>query len=313
MVILSVIITYTGCKKESNDENNATKDQFIGTWQGILTFDASSEPFTSQSTLTILQSGDNLSGYLIIHNDPEIQRLRLITLTNGVYSMEVICGDPGHIDCHSWDFSGTLTLAETNLIKFNVSGVVCQEIQGTLTGDFTKISSIPDDSGYITFAQIGREWRYRFTGWDSSLCELKMNIDEDLGNGIFSAIVTTDCFGWPPKIWWYVSPNKWCDMDSTLLDTRILNVRADAKVGDVYQTILDGDTITVTVLSLSDPVTIEGTTYNCIKLLKEGTQWEQYFKGYCWMTFDIGLIKYEAIYPNQPHDVHYEELIFKNF
>ena len=83
IIIFTMVITAPGCKKESNDENNVTKEQFVGTWQGILTFAATSESFTEQTTLTILQSGENLSGYLIINNDPEIQRRYLARSRSG--------------------------------------------------------------------------------------------------------------------------------------------------------------------------------------------------------------------------------------
>ncbi|NQV03576.1 MAG: hypothetical protein HQ542_13080 [Bacteroidia bacterium] len=316
MIILSVVMTSIGCKKK-NDDNSTSKEQYAGTWQGTITF-TGGQTWTELATLTIRLSGENLLGYFSVQGDPEITRLRLITFANGVYSFSLVCSTPDDEDCQNWNVTGTLILVTTNNISINMSGTFCGSQggeQGTLTGDLAKISSTPEDANYITFGQVGREWRYRVTGFDGTQCLLEYYLSGDLGNGVFSGIATSDC-GWQwdqIQYWWYVSPNMWCDMSSASLDTRILNILADTKVGDIYQTILGEDTVTVTVLSLNDPVIIDGKTYNCIKVRKEGFQFDHYFEGYAWMTFGIGLIKYEAIEPNQPYDVHLEELIWKNF
>ncbi|MFC2101714.1 hypothetical protein ACFLS7_01850 [Bacteroidota bacterium] len=316
MIVLSVVITTVGCKKKT-DDNTSTKDQYVGTWQGTINFVSIDESYTEQATITIRLSGENILGYLIIHDEFNVDRLRLIIFENGVYSFAIVCSDPGHEDCEKWDVKGTLTLSETNVLQLNVSGMFCGQNggkQGTLTGDLSKTSSTPDDSNFFTFAQVGREWHYRVTGYDGGECLMKFHLNEDLGNGIFTGIMTNDACGWEQRQYcWYVSPAQWCDMENVYLDSRIVNIQADAKVGDVYYSALPNDTITMTVLSLNDPVIIDGKTYSCMKIKRQGVLYGKHFDGYIWVTFETGLIKYEQILPNQTGDVHLEELIWKNF
>lgn len=317
MIILSVVMTFVGCKKKNNDDNTANKDQYVGTWQGIIA-SIDDGKWSDTATVSIRLSGDNLFGYLTTAGDPEVSRLRLISFADGIFTYALICNTPEEEDCQNWNVTGTLTLTGTNVIKLYLSGTFCGPQggeQGTVTGDLTKTSSIPDDSNYITFAQVGREWRYRVTGFDGMQCMLKYYLTGDLGNGVFSGIATNDCnWQWETMdYWWYVSPAKWCDMQSASLDTMILNIRADAKVGDVYTTVIGSDSVVVEVLSLNDPVIIDGKTYTCYKILKKGNQFGGYSEGYGWGTFGIGFIKYEAIEPNNPWDVHLEELVWKNF
>jgi len=316
MIVVCMIMTPVGCKKKSDDSNTSSIDQFVGTWQGPITF-SGTEVWDKMATLSIRLSDNVLTGFLTIQDDPDVSRLRQISFANGVMSFALVCSTPEDEDCQNFNVSGTLAL-NGNAIKINMSGTFCGNgggEQGTVTGDIVKTSSTPDDSKYITFAQVGREWQYRITGFDGYQCILKFSLTEDLGNGVFAGTMSNDC-GWGSgqnQFWWYVSPAMWCDMMNASLNTRILNIRSDAQVGDIYQTIYGEDTVTVTVLSLNDPVVIDGTTYSCYKILKKTTQFGSYSEGYAWGTFAIGFIKYEAILPNQPYDVHLEELIFKNF
>ena len=315
MIIVSLVITSVGCKKKTDDDT-ATKEQYVGTWQGTYTY-TGDEPETGEATITIRLSQGNLLGYLALDDDLAVLRLRLTLFADGVYNFSLVNSTPEEEDCQNWNAGGTLTLSG-NVITINISGTFCGsqgQDQGTLTGNLSKTSSTPEDSDFITFAQAGREWRYRVTGFDGDDCMLKFYLAEDLGNGVFSGIISGDCewIGPQAQFWWYVSPTMWCDMQSASLDTRIVNIMAFANVGDVYETIIGNDTTIVTVMSLNDPVMIDGKTYNCWKVLKKTNQFGGYSEGYAWGTFAIGLIKYEGILPNQPHDVHLEELTWKNF
>ena len=316
MIILSVVITSVGCKKKGDDA--PTKDQFVGTWQGAFTYTGSDgQVQTGQATITIRLSGESLLGYLSVEEDPLVYRFQLLSFVDGVYTFKLVNSTPEDEDCQNWNVNGTITLSG-NVITINMSGIFCGpqgEEPGTFAGNLSKTSSTPEDSNFITFAQVGREWHYRVTGFDGDQCTLIFNLNEDLGNGVFSGIVSGDCewIGAQAQFWWYVSPQMWCDMQSASLNTRFVNIRADAKVGDVYKSVVGNDSTEVTVLSINDQVIIAGTTYNCYKVLKKTNQFGSYSEGWAWGNNAVGFIKYEAIIPNNPHDVHLEELVYKNF
>jgi hypothetical protein len=316
MLAVSMTVIAGGCKKK-NTEPADNRAQFVGTWQGTITFTGGTG-WTDQGILSVRLSGDNLIGYVTRVSEPVVMRLRMISFANGIYSFEMVCANPDDPDCQTWNVTGTLTISGTTILQLSASGTFCGPgggIQGTVTGDLTRTSPNPDDSNYITFAQAGREWHLRITDYSGNQCTYILHLDQDLGNGIFSGTGTTDC-NWPTQLttfYWYVQPGIWCDMRTASLDSRILNIRSDAQVGDTYQSIVGNDTITVTILSLNDQVVIDGKTYDCIKGRKYGHQWLGYSDGYFWMQFNTGLIKYEALQPNGPTDVHYEELVWRNF
>jgi len=310
-ILLLGVAALIGCsKKESND--TIVKEQYVGTFQGTLVYnDGTAQP--NEVTLSIILSNGVLTGYLKSVDDPYAYRLREVSFEEGVLHISVVCITPEDPDCANWSVTGTLSFVD-NILIVNISGTFCGNIHATITGNIPRIDPEPEISSYITFAQVGREWQYRVTAFNGMECLMTFALTNDLGNGVFAGIFTTDC-GWTSgtPFWWYVSPNAWCDMMSADLNTRILNILSDAEVGDIYQTIQGDDTTTVTVLSVNDPVVIDGITYSCYKLLKKTTQFGSYSEGYAWMTFDIGMIKYEAILPANPTDVQTEELIIRNF
>lgn len=315
MIILSMAITLVGCSKNETD-NTTTKDQYVGTYQGTIVYNDGTAQ-SGQVTLSIVLSNGVLTGYFQPQDDPYAYRLREVSFEDGVLHVSFVCSSPEEEDCANFSVTGTLTFVD-NIIIIGLSGTFCGSgggIQATVSGNLPRIDPIPDVTNFFTFAQAGREWRYKVTGFDGTACFLSFHLTEDLGNGVFGGSATNDCnWQWDVvQFWWYVSPNAWCDMMTASLNSRILNLMSDAKVGDIYTTIIGNDSIVVEVISLNDPVVIDGNTYNCLKLLKKGKQFDHYSEGYSWVTFDIGMVKYEAIIPNQATDVHLEELIWKNF
>lgn len=314
VIILLGITALAGCSnKETAD--TATKENYVGTFQGTIVYNAGTAQ-TGEATLSIVLRNGLLTGYLQTQDDPYAYRLREVSFDDGVLHVSLVCSSPEEPDCANWNVTGTLTFVD-NILIVSLSGTFCGSgggTQATVSGNIPRIDPEPEISGFITFAQAGREWQYRVTTFSGIECLMSFALTTDLGNGVFAGTFTNDC-GWTSgtPFWWYVSPNGWCDMLSADLNTRILNILSNAKVGDIYQTIQGDDTTTVTVLSLNDPVVIDGITYTCYKLLKQTTQFGSYSEGYSWMTFDIGMIKYEAILPNHDYDVQYEELILRNF
>jgi hypothetical protein len=317
MIPLVLGVFLAGCSKDENNENqDVVKSDLVGTWEGTITF-TSTQPQSGTARLAITLSNDMLTGFLSVQDDPYTTRIQGISFSNGVWNCSLVCNTPNEDDCKNFNVTGTITKSGQSL-NISFAGIFCGKDggeQATVTGTFTLLNTIPDVGRFFTFAALGREWRYKVTNFDQSECLLEFQITEDKGNGVFAGIATNDCqWMWQQTpFWWYVSPNQWCDMMSPSLDSCIMNLLSNAKAGDHYQTFFGNDTVWVDVLSVSDPVTINGQTYDCYKLYKKTHQFGSYSEGYVWMTFNLGMIKYEAISPNSPSDVFTEELIWRNF
>jgi len=311
-----------GCTKKSDDTNTPTNpdlSQFVGQWQGSVHYKSASDSSTSTVTVNYISiENGNILGFL--NTGADVNYLSSNTFSNGVLSFVVSNAQPGPGNCLNFKVTGTATPTGTNQISVNISGIFCSGTggeQATVTGTMSKISPTPDISHYLRFCASGRSWTYKVTAWDGSTCQFTFAITKDHKNGVFEGNMTTNC-NWSftnKTIGWYVQPTEWDDMYDTTLASRVINYQTWAVVGTKFMYAQNGDTVITTVLSLNDPVTVNGVNYNCIKLYRDFRYNEvgRNSTGYCWFTYSVGMIKYEALTPNGPTDVHYEELWSKNF
>ena len=125
-----VTIIGTGGGSSSNNGSSgdpiddATMNDFVGTWAGNIEFTSDTESFTEPITLNVSIEGDNLVGMLVF-DDGESDILTG-TVSNGMWHFDIISSDPSDPDCANWDVSGISELFDDfNEMEISASGTFC--------------------------------------------------------------------------------------------------------------------------------------------------------------------------------------------
>jgi len=177
-------------------------------------------------------------------------------------------------------------------------------------------NNTPDPTTSFTLAKVGHLRVYRITNLKGS-CEYNVEVTKDLGNGVYELTYQQGTCAWnlpTSTTYMFCTPEEWGSVFSLNPLNVQINLRTDAKVGTVYTWINPPDTILVTVLNLTDNVTVQAGKFECIKVRKDG---KMYFGGdtltfasYYWITYKYGLVKLENIFGNPGQD---QELVSANW
>ncbi len=114
-------------------ETSATRNDFVGVWEGAVEFEDEGETKTAAVTVDLSLSGDSLVGTmssLVLDEEEPDTRNIAGTVTNGTLTFDILVSEEDRDDpnCANWDASATATLdASLTTMNINLFGTFCGE------------------------------------------------------------------------------------------------------------------------------------------------------------------------------------------
>ena len=323
LILISAIflISFSGCKKKSFDPTGKTIEDFIGTWKGNISTFKNNQLLKEYGTMVIYPDagGKLLSGILFMKETSVFHSFQFV---KGTLYFKVVNNDPVNVMCQNWSLGGYAVFSDEGKIDIRITGNECGQLGDEFINWLGTMASVqvPADSvKYFNFAKTGNSWSYKVTLKNGDSCQVQKLVNNVTASYQFSGATTQTC-GWAGQnrsFNWIVSPSEFSVVNDSTLSEKPCTFPINAKPGVVYNSYVNSDTLTVTLLDTTAVITTPAGSYSCFRFRYTGpvhTCTVKYTRtAYLWLNNRYGVVRQEVLNPPDSTDVHIQELSSKNF
>jgi len=320
ILIFSALIIFTAsCKKKSFDPMTKGQGDFIGTWTGTLTAFKNNKLIKETGNFLIFpEEGGNLLGGIIYLSETRV--FRQFQFQNGTLYFRVVNTDPSNPVCQNWNLSGYASFSDESTMEIRISGNECG-IAGSEYVDWSGTlvqSSVKKDSlSCFTFAKAGNNWTYEVAKQNGDSCHIQKLVAIKTGDYNFTGESTHTC-GWTNQnipLKWILTPAEFVIGDDATIIDHPITIPVYAKQGVVYKTILNQDTVTLTLLYSNVIVNTSAGTFACNQykytepVISDSIQTTR--TAFLWLDYHSGIIQHLVVNPLNDQDIKSQILTAK--
>ncbi|MCX6268044.1 MAG: hypothetical protein NTW16_11895 [Bacteroidetes bacterium] len=321
LVCAIFLIPFSGCKKNAFDPSSKSVGDFVGTWKGSISTFKNNKLLKEDGTMVIYpDAGDNnVSGILFMEETSVFHEFQFV---DGTLYFKVDNNDPANPYCQNWTLSGFAVFATESEINIHISGNECGAHGDEFiswVGNMTPTVVSEDSLEYYNFAKSGNIWTYKLTLKNGDTCQVQKQVSQVSANYNFSGPISETC-GWTAEnmtFRWDVNPSGFSILHDSTLSNYPLNFAINSKLGVVYYSYINSDTITVSLLDSNVMITTPAGNYKCVRFRYTEPVYTDTIKvtktAYVWLNVRYGIIRQETLNPADPTDIQLQELISKNF
>jgi hypothetical protein len=321
IILAILVIPFAGCKKESFDPTAKSQGDFIGTWKGVISTFKDNKLLKEYGTVVIYQdaSGTMLTGILFMSETNVFHEFQFV---DGTLYFNVENNDPENPFCQNWSLGGYAVFTAEDEIEISIAGNECGQVGDEFInweGTLQSVTDSPDSVKYFNFGTTGNLWNYKVLLKNGDTCQLSKQIITAAPNYVCSGFTGQNCFGNGQNLAfeWSVSPSVFLvQKDSTVCNNPV-SFPINAKYGVTYNSLVNSDTVSVTLVDTNYYLVTPGGSFTCIRFMYTEPVYYGSLKikrsAYLWLNNRYGIIRQEVINPVGATDIRVMELSSKGF
>jgi hypothetical protein len=330
-LFLPALLFFAGCKKDDGFKSeNATFDDYTGTWRGTITTFKDNERRTQDGSLMIYRTGqgDHLAAILNMSyenmNHVLINHINLGVETkfnNGIWYFLLVPDDTVDVACQNWSLAGFTSLTAHGHMEINLAGNECGEIGDQFvawSGSMIRISEELDGSACYSFGKKGNKWNYRDVLMNGDTVSCEMQITNDVTNFQCSGVSSTQSGSQviTSNFTWTADPSRYITADDAA-GNRITGVfRQDALAGMPYLWTNGTDSLRMTLLKKQDTVYLSCGMFMACKFKVEAFAHSAGLESktsMVWVLNQKGILRIESAQGKESTDIRERVLVSTNF
>jgi hypothetical protein len=266
------------------------------------------------------EGGATLGGIIYLS---ETRVFKEFQFEHGTLYFRVLNTDPTNPSCQNWNLSGYVSFLDENTLDMRISGNECGFVGSEYVdwgGSLTKKPSGQDSLYYFSFGKSGNQWVYKVIKKNTDSCQLTKLLAVKSGNYIFTGETTHGC-NWPSQnipLNWSISPAAFTVENDVTLSAHPVTIPVYAKKGAIYPTVINSDTVTVTLLNTNQLITNAAGSFYCSQfqftepvLDTTGQRYQRITQ--IWLHQRQGIILQQVLNPARNTDPESMMLVSKNF